>query len=40
MLGWRERCYSSAIASAIENAGDQRLTALHRAESERVAELR
>jgi UrcA family protein len=40
LLSWRERCYSSAIARAIENAGDQRLTALHRAESERVAELR
>lgn len=40
LLSWRERCYSSAIARAIESAGDQRLTALHRAESERVAELR
>ena len=40
MLSWRERCYSSAIARAIEKAGDQRLTALHRAESERVAGLR
>ena len=40
LLSWRERCYSSAIARAIEKAGDQRLTALHRAESERVAELR
>ena len=40
LLSWRQRCYSSAIAGAIEKAGDQRLTALHRAESERVAGLR
>ena len=39
LLSWRERCYSSAIAGAIEKAGDQRLTAVHRAESERVAGL-
>jgi UrcA family protein len=39
LSGWRDRCVQSAVDDAIRNVGDQRLTAVHRDISERIASL-
>lgn len=37
LTGWRSDCVRSAVEDAIRSTGDQRLTALHRGASERIA---
>jgi UrcA family protein len=39
-LTWRAYCYRSAIDRAIASAGDERLSALHRGDAQRIVGLR